>query len=181
MLVGDSVGSAFQRPGSWWRGPLLPQLPVHMRPLLSLPPGHSLVRPNSCGCAGISQTGTVSALPQVGPSTEQPSRSRTPDSKVPTLNPHTPQTPSQTGNAPRGKPQPGAGAVGSQSKSKKKNQTQTDRQPKGSCDPIALANRYLHLPDDPGDVEMAEAAPRGNRSRSPKKNQRGPSPVLAPR
>ena len=143
---------------------------------------------------------TVSALPQVGPSTEQPSRSRTPDSKVPTLNLHTPQTlrcrqgvkpplnstqppqtPSQTGNAPRGKPQPWAGAVASQSKSKKKPQTQTDRQPKGSCDPIALANRYLHLPDDPGDVEMAEAAPRGNQSRSPKKKQRGPSPVVAPR
>ena len=38
--------SAFQRPGSWWRGPLLPQLPICMRPLLSLPPGHLLVRPS---------------------------------------------------------------------------------------------------------------------------------------
>ena len=55
--------------------------------------------------------------------------------------------------------------VGSQSKPKKKHQT--DRQPKGSCDTIAQANKYLRLLDDPGDVEMAEAAP-----------QRGPSPVV---
>ena len=42
-------------------------------------------------------------------------------------------------------------------------------------------NRYLLLPDDPGEVEMAEAAPRGNRSRSPKKKLRGPLPVVPPK
>ena len=75
------------------------------------------------------------------------------------------------------RPQAGAAAVGSQSKPKKK--PQTDRLPKGSSDPIAQANRFLLLPDDPGEVEMAEAAPRGNQSLSPKKKLRGPSPVVA--
>ena len=81
----------------------------------------------------------------------------------------------------------GPGAVGSQShsvthsQSKAKKKPLTDRQPKGSDDPIAQANRFLLLPDDPGEVEMAEAAPRGGRSRSPKNKPRGPSPVVAPR
>ena len=120
-----------------------------------------------------SQSQTVSALPQVGPSTEQPSHSPTPNSL-------TPQT--QTENlksVQRGKPQPVAGAMGSQIKLKKK--YESDRQPKGSDDPIAQANRYLLLPDDPGEVEMAEAALQGNRSRSPKKKSRGPSPVVPPK
>ena len=58
----------------------------------------------------------------------------------------------------------------------------TDRQPKGSNDPIALANMYLQLPDidDAGTVKIAEAALRGNR-RSPKKKTRGPSPVIPPK
>ena len=86
--------------------------------------------------------------------------------------PQTAQSPSR--NAQRGRPQSGAGAVGSQSKPKKK--PLTDRLPKGSSDP-----RILLLPDNPGEVEMAEAAPQGNRSRSPKKKQRCPSPVIAPR
>ena len=75
--------------------------------------------------------------------------------------PQTAQSPSR--NAQLGRPQPGASAVGSQSKPKKK--PLKDRLPKGSSDPIAQANRFLLLPDDAGEVEMAEAAPRGNRSR----------------
>ena len=109
-----------------------------------------------------------------------------PQTSAPTSTP--PQTArSPNRNAQHGRPQPGAGAVGSQShsvthsQSKPKKKPLTDIQPKGSDDPIAQANRFLLLPDDPGEVEMAEAAPRGGRSRSPKNKPRGPSPVVAPR
>ena len=107
-------------------------------------------------------TQTTHSIPQTSAPTSAP--------------PQTAQSPSR--NAQHGRPQPGAGAVGSQSKPKKK--PKMDRLPKGSSNPIAQANRFLLLPDDPGEVEMAEAAPWGNRSRSPKKKQRGPSPVVAP-
>ena len=85
----------------------------------------------------------------------------------------TPSAPLQAGPNPKpnqtnpkieqsSKPQPGASAVGSDNKSQPlKKKVLSDRQPKGSEDPIAQANGYLLLPDDPGDVEMAEAAPRG--------------------
>ena len=109
-----------------------------------------------------------------------------PQTSAPTSTP--PQTArSPNCNAQRGRPQPGSGAVGSQShsvihsQSKPKKKPLTDRQPKGSDDPIAQANRFLLLTDDPREVEMAEAAPRGGRIWSPKNKPRGPSPVVAPR
>ena len=96
--------------------------------------------------SNCSQSQTVSALPQVGPSTEQPSHSPTPNSLTPQTQTENPKS------IQRGKPQPVAGAMGSQTKLKKR--YESDRQPKGSDDPIAQANRYLLLPDDPGEVEM---------------------------
>ena len=123
------------------------------------------------------------SVPQTGASTSAPPQTaQSPNcnaSVADTALNHHSLTHSPNCNAQRGRPQPGAGAVGSQSKPKKK--PLTDRLPKGSSDPIAQANRFLLLPDDPGEVEMAEAAPRGNRSRSPKNKPRGPSPVVAPR
>ena len=132
--------------------------------------------------SGKSQT-PVSTKAQIHQSTNT---HPVPQTSAPTSTPpQTARSPSR--NAQHGRPQPGAGAVGSQShsvthsQSKAKKKPLTDRQPKGSDDPIAQANRFLLLPDNPGEVEMAEAAPRGGRSRSPKNKPRGPSPVVAPR
>ena len=134
--------------------------------------------------SGKSQT-PVSTKAQIHQSTNT---HPVPQTSAPTSTPQqTARSPNR--NAQHGRPQPGAGAgaVGSQShsvthsQSKAKKKPLTDRQPKGSDDPIAQANRFLLLPDDPGEVEMAEAARRGGRSRSPKNKPRGPSPVVAPR